>query len=257
MTVRFDAVAPFDGDGILDFLACRCVPGIDAVEGRTYRRPGVSVTVDDGGAEVTADADVGDRVRHLLDLDADPDAVAAVLGADPVLAPLVGAAPGLRVPGAWDPFEVVVRAIVGQQVTVAAARTLLARVVDRCGGMVTPEALLAADLGAIGMPASRAATLVAAAAAVADGDVVLDGSVPSGDVIAQLLAVRGIGPWTAQYVALRALGDRDAFPVGDAGLRIAAGRLGLPSDPSGLAARAERWRPYRASATLHLWRTLA
>jgi 3-methyladenine DNA glycosylase/8-oxoguanine DNA glycosylase len=148
------------------------------------------------------------------------------------------------VPGAWDPFELLVRAVVGQQVTVAAARTLLARVLDRCGGALTCEALAAADLDALGMPASRVATLRAVA---------VDGVDPADG--AALRSVRGIGPWTAGYVAMRS-GDGDAFPVGDAGLRVAAGRLGLPTDARALAAYADRWRPHRAYAVVHLWSTL-
>jgi AraC family transcriptional regulator, regulatory protein of adaptative response / DNA-3-methyladenine glycosylase II len=248
--VRLEADGPFDGAGVLEFLECRCVPGIDEVTGDSYRRAGVIVTVDPGGATVAAEdpTDAVPKARRLLDLDADVAAVAEVLGADPVLRPLVAAAPGLRVPGAWDGFELVVRAVVGQQVTVAAARTLLRRVVDRCGGVLTPESVLAADLDGIGMPASRTGTLRTVAAAIADGSAAADNP-------ASLLALRGIGPWTAGYVGVRT-GDRDAFPVGDAGLRIAAGRLGLPTEAQSLLAHAERWRPFRAYATLHLWRTL-
>jgi AraC family transcriptional regulator of adaptative response / DNA-3-methyladenine glycosylase II len=244
------AVGPFDGPGVLDFLACRCVPGIDEVDGRSYRRPGVVVTVDDTGADLDAlDPEAtAAKARRLLDLDADPAAVAEVLGRDAVLAPLVAAAPGLRVPGTWDGFELLVRAVVGQQVTVAAARTLLGRVVERCGGVLTPESVLDADLAALGMPGARVATLRTVAAAIADGTASADDPV-------SLRALRGIGPWTAGYVGVRT-GDRDAFPIGDAGLRIAAGRLGLPTDAKALAVHAERWRPYRAYATLHLWRTL-
>ena len=248
--MRLEASGPFDGAGVLEFLACRCVPGIDEVDGARYRRAGVDVTVDATGATVEGDdpAAAAPRARRLLDLDADVTAVADVLGRDPVLRPLVASCPGLRVPGAWDGFELVVRAVVGQQVTVAAARTLLRRVVDRCGGVLTPDAVLAADLDAIGMPASRTGTLRTVAAAIAGGSAAADDP-------ASLLALRGVGPWTAGYVGVRT-GDPDAFPVGDAGLRIAAGRLGLPTDAKELTAHAERWRPFRAYATLHLWRTL-
>lgn len=247
--MRLDASGPFDGTGLLEFLACRCVPGIDEVDGTSYRRAGVTITVDAAGADLRTPrrrppADTVARARRLLDLDVDPGDVAVVLGRDPVLAPLVRAAPGLRVPGAWDRFELLVRAVVGQQVTVAAARTLLRRVVDRCGGVLTPGALAAADLGGVGMPGRRVATLRAITTASADVD-----------DLTHLLAVPGIGPWTVGYVGLRT-GDRDAFPIGDAGLRAAAGRLGLPTESKALAGRAERWRPYRAYATLHLWRTL-
>lgn len=263
--LRLAAVAPFDPTEVLGFLAARAVPGIDEVEGSTYRRDGVEIAVDERGAVLH----LGDRwaavpvpanvaaARRLLDLDTDVSSVLATLGADPVLAPLVAAAPGLRVPGAWDGFEVLVRAIVGQQVTVAAARTLLGRLVTRCGGTLSPEAVLAADLAALGMPGARVDTLRAAAAAVLAGEVVLDASVATAEVAAALLGIRGVGAWTAQYVALRALGDPDAFPVGDAGLRAAARGLGLATDERSLAARAERWRPWRAYATVHLWRSLA
>jgi AraC family transcriptional regulator of adaptative response / DNA-3-methyladenine glycosylase II len=240
--VHLPTALPFAGDAALAFLATRCVAGVDEVAGRTYRRAGAVVEVVDDGALVHE----GDpaRARRLLDLDADPGAIDPVLASDAVLAPLVAATPGLRVPGAWDPFELLVRAVVGQQVTVAAARTLLTRVLDRCGGTLTAEALAGADLDALGMPASRVGTLQAIAEAGVD---------PAD--AAALLAIRGVGPWTAGYVALRS-GDPDAFPVGDAGLRVAAGRLGLPTDTRALAARAERWRPYRAYAVVHLWSTL-
>jgi AraC family transcriptional regulator of adaptative response / DNA-3-methyladenine glycosylase II len=249
--VRLPSSGPFDPDGVTAFLAARAVPGVEEVDvaARTYRRGPVRVVLLDDGAEVAARA--ATRVRRLLALDVDPRVAADALAADPVLAPLVAARPGLRVPGAWDAFEVAVRAVVGQQVTVAAARTLLARIVARCGvagRFPSPGELLGADLSAIGMPGSRVATLRAVAAAVAEGLDPADGSA--------FLAVRGIGPWTAAYVAMR-LGDLDAFPIGDAGLRLAAGPLGLPTEPKALLARAERWRPYRAVATVHLWSTLA
>jgi AraC family transcriptional regulator of adaptative response / DNA-3-methyladenine glycosylase II len=244
--VRLLATRPFHADGVLAFLATRSVPGLDEVAGRTYRRPGVRLDVDEGGADLAcADSDAERRARRLLDLDADPAAVAAVLGADSVLAPLVEAGPGRRVPGAWDGFELAVRAVVGQQVTVAAGRTLLERVVQRCGSVLVPEVLAAADLDGLGMPGARVATLRALAAAILAGDASLDEP-------ASLLAIRGIGPWTVAYVAMR-MGDGDAFPVGDVAVRTAAARLGLPSGDRDLLAHAERWRPYRAYATVHLW----
>jgi AraC family transcriptional regulator, regulatory protein of adaptative response / DNA-3-methyladenine glycosylase II len=250
--LRLTARPPFDGRGLLDFLAHRTVLGVDTVEGSVYRRAGVAVAIDDEGATVDP-ATEGGRARRLLDLDADPAAIGSVLRRDPVLAPLVRSAPGLRVPGAWDGFEIAMRAVVGQQVTVAAARTLLGRILDRCGGggFPTAEAVLSADLDGIGMPGARVRTLLAVARAVVDREIVLDGTAS----IEALLAVPGIGPWTASYMAMR-LGDGDAFPVGDVGLRNAAARLGLPTAPRDLAARAEAWRPWRAYATLHLWRTL-
>lgn len=262
-SVRLGARTPFDGDGLLRFLGRRAVPGVESVTGAVYERHGVTIVFDDEGVDVTlgtgidgADAIV--RVRRLLDLDADPVAIGARLGADAVLAPLVAASPGVRVPGAWSGFEVVVRAVVGQQVTLAAARTLLGRVVERCGGgrFPQPEALVTADLDGIGMPGARVRTLRSVACAARDGEIDLDGAMPADAVTDALLALPGIGRWTASYVAMRALGDPDAFPAGDVGLRNAAARLGLPTEPRQLAAHAERWRPWRSYATVHLWRSL-
>jgi AraC family transcriptional regulator of adaptative response / DNA-3-methyladenine glycosylase II len=256
--------APFDAAGLLRFLELRAVPGVESVEGPTYVRRDAVLTIHEDRVVVAATdrattGDVAERARRLLDLDADPVAIGEVLGADPVLARLVAANPGLRVPGAWDEFEIAVRAVVGQQVTLAAARTLLGRIVERCGGagFPTATALLDADLDGIGMPGARVRTLLAVAAAVDTGDVVLDGSAPIEDATAALLALPGIGPWTASYLAMRTLGDADAFPIGDVGLRNAATRLGLPTEPRALASHAERWRPWRSYAVLHLWRSLA
>lgn len=261
-SIRLPVGGAFDAGGLLGFLAARAVLGVEAVDGRTYRRGDVALTLHDD--EVVVDApDAGSvaAARRFLDLDADPAVIGTVLEADPALAPLVAARPGVRVPGAWDGFEIAVRAVIGQQVTVAAARTLLGRLVARCGVAGVgrfPDAaeVLAADLDGMGMPGSRVATLRAVAAATLAGDVVLDGTVPADAAVAALRSVRGIGPWTASYVALRALGDTDAFPVGDAGVRAAAARLGLPVDDRALLDRAERWRPWRAYATVHLWRSL-
>jgi AraC family transcriptional regulator, regulatory protein of adaptative response / DNA-3-methyladenine glycosylase II len=261
---RLAARPPFDSDGLLAFLTARAVPGVEAVDGRTYRRAGVVLTLQDSGVDVavrdgTTFEDATARARRLLDLDAEPSAIGSVLAEDPTLAPLVRRVPGLRVPGAWDRFEIAIRAVAGQQVTLAAARTLLGRIVARCGteGFPTPAAILDADLDGIGMPGARIRTLRAVAAAVEAGAVILDGSAPAGEVVDALGALPGIGPWTCSYVALRALGDPDAFPVGDVGLRAAAQRLGLPAGDRDLLAHAERWRPWRSYATLHLWRTLA
>jgi AraC family transcriptional regulator of adaptative response / DNA-3-methyladenine glycosylase II len=209
---------------------------------------------------------VVERARRLLDLDADVDAVAAHLSADPVLGPRVVARPGLRVPGAWDPFEVAVRAVLGQQVSVAGATTLAGRLVERFGVAVPglgamglthlfpqPAALVGADLRAVGLPARRAAAIAALAGAVLDARVSLDGSRPYEATVADLVALPGIGPWTAEYVALRACGERDAFPAGDLGIRRAlADGAALPA-ATAVAVRAEPWRPFRAYAALHLW----
>lgn len=254
--MRLDAAGPFDPDATLAFLASRVIAGVEEVDAvaKTYRRDAVVVRFDAGGVTVgpATDAATCARIRRLLALDADPRPGTAVLAEDPVLAVLVAARPGLRVPGAWDPFELAVRAVVGQQVTVAAARTLLGRVIARCGTpgrFPTADELLDADLDGLGMPGSRAATLHAVAAAM------IERRIDDGDC-ASWQSIAGIGPWTASYIAMR-LGDGDAFPAADAGLRQAAARLGLPTAQRQLTAHAERWRPHRALATVHLWTSLA
>jgi AraC family transcriptional regulator of adaptative response / DNA-3-methyladenine glycosylase II len=219
-------------------------------------------------------ADVGDlaaavsRCRRLLDLDADPVAVDDHLGADPLLGPLVREAPGTRVPGHVDGAELAVRAVLGQQVSVAGARTLAARLVrshgERLaaadGGLThlfpTPGALAAMDAAELAMPKARARALLGLARALDDGAIQLDGGADRSATEEALLALPGIGPWTASYIALRALGDPDAFPSGDVGLRNALRRLGHGAEPVALASLAEGWRPWRAYAVIHLWRTL-
>jgi AraC family transcriptional regulator, regulatory protein of adaptative response / DNA-3-methyladenine glycosylase II len=202
------------------------------------------------------------RCRRLLDLDADPAAVTEVLGPDPRLGPLVQARPGLRVPGAVDGHETAVRAVLGQQVSVAAARRLAGRLVATSGKPLTaadgglthlfpePAALAEADLP---LPRRRAAALRGLARVLADGALVLDPGSDRDRVTAALRDLPGIGPWTAGYVRLRALGDPDVFPAADLGLRRAAAALGLPDRAAALARSAERWRPWRSYAAQHLW----
>jgi AraC family transcriptional regulator of adaptative response / DNA-3-methyladenine glycosylase II len=227
----------------------------------------VEVRIEGDHAVVRSDADVRDtaalvrRVRRWLDLDADPVTVGAALAQDPVLAPLVAQRPGQRVPTTVDPWETLVRAVVGQQVSVVGATTLLGRLVDAHGGdapqglrsFPTPDVLAVIDPASIGgMPQSRARTLVAAAAAVASGEV--DLASPDLDAVeSALLALPGVGPWTAQYLRLRGLADPDAFPATDLVLRQSAQALGLPGDARALAAHAERWSPWRSYAAAHLW----
>ena len=273
----------YDWPGLMRFLAPRAIPGVEEVAGDSYRRTVRSaagcgvLTVRRGEREIRLEAtdldgaeldDARRRVERLLGLETDLADVARVLGADPALAPLVTARPQLPAPGAFDGWELAVRAIVGQQVTVAAATTLTGRVVRALGrpldaplgtlgyGFPSAAELARAELPGIGMPGSRVATLRALGAAVAAGHIVLDGSADPEATRQALLVLPGIGPWTAGYVAMRALADRDAFPVGDVGLRRAAQALGLPSTPRELAARAERWRPYRTYAVYHLWASL-
>ena len=202
------------------------------------------------------------RVRRWLDLDAEPATVAAVLSADPALAPRVAARPGLRVPTTVDPWETVVRAVVGQQVSVAGARTILGRIVAAYGAPVgeltsfpSAEVLAAvdpADVSVLGMPRSRGRAIVTLAQAVASGDVDLRGGDPAGTAAA-LEALPGVGPWTSAYVRLRALGDPDVLPVTDLGIRHGARELGLPDDARALAEHARLWSPWRSYAAQHLW----
>lgn len=202
-----------------------------------------------------------ERVRRLLDLDADPIAIAFDLGKDPFLAAAVSKRPGLRVPGAWDPFEIAVRGVIGQQISVAGARTLVGRLVRACGrplpgasGSLThvfpsPEAIAQADLDGIGLTRSRGAALRALASAVRQDPQLLDASRGLGETLEKLQRIQGIGPWTAGYVAMRGLGEPDALPVGDLGLRRALGASTIAE----VDRRVERWRPWRAYGTVHVW----
>ena len=202
--------------------------------------------------------------RDLADLDADTPVIAAALAADPVLAALLAERPGLRIPGCADGFEMAVRAVLGQQVSVAAARTLANRIVARHGepydstGPLThlfpaAEQLAEADLDGLGITGARVRSIRALAGAVAGGELTLTRHTDRAAARAALLALPGIGPWTADYLGLRALGDPDAFPAGDLVLRQSAARLGLPDTEKSLAAHAERWRPWRGYAAIQLW----
>jgi AraC family transcriptional regulator of adaptative response / DNA-3-methyladenine glycosylase II len=205
------------------------------------------------------------RLRFLFDLDADPAAVIEVLGGDPLLGPAVAALPGLRIPGHVDGDELIVRAVLGQQVSVAGARTLAGRLAATHGrplpvpvGSVTRAFPTAAALAALSpselpMPEGRARALLRITELLAIGAIVLDPGADRDEVSAKLLDVAGIGPWTVAYVRMRALGDPDAFPAGDLGVRRALERLGLPAGERSALALAERWRPYRAYALHYLW----
>jgi AraC family transcriptional regulator of adaptative response / DNA-3-methyladenine glycosylase II len=271
---------PFDWGALQAFLAARAIPGVELVEDDVYRR---TIAIRDAVGTLAVRPDAGalrldvvlsapdalfaivTRVRRLLDLDADPARIALELRRDPLLAPRVARRPGLRLPGAWDPFECAVRAIVGQQVSVRAATTLAGRIARTFGRPVDgsdarlahvfpdPAALRAAPLETIGLIASRAGAIRALAAAVADRTLALDGTLPAEEVALRLRALPGIGEWTTQYVLLRALGEPDAFPAGDLGLRRAAGTGARGLSERALATRAEAWRPWRGYAALHLW----
>jgi AraC family transcriptional regulator, regulatory protein of adaptative response / DNA-3-methyladenine glycosylase II len=265
LTLRLAADEPYDAASLLAFFAVRAIPGVEEAADGRYRRhlalphgdAVVELAAERGGVAVAlTGADERDvpaaveRVRHLCDLAADADAIASVLGADPALAPLVDARPGLRVPGFADGWELAARAVLGQQVSVAAARTLAARLVERLGaplerpsGGVThrfpaPEAVRDAPDELFAMPRSRIETLRRVAALAAERD-------PTADALA---ALRGIGPWTAGYVAMRR-GDPDVFLPTDAGVLRALRALGGAPDP-------ERWRPWRSYAVMHLWAAL-
>src|SRR5215210_7552744 len=277
----------FDASGMLHFLGARAVAGVETFDGETYRRTlrlshgAGMVALSDGGDHIRCVLrlenlkDLGtavQRCRRLLDLDADPVAVADVLGSDPLLGVLVRRSPGRRVPGSVDGAELAFRAVLGQQVSVAGARTLAGRLVARCGEPLPdalaaeadepgrlfpgPQAVAGAALDELGIPSSRRETLRTLARALAGGGILLDPGSEREDIERRLLELRGIGPWTASYVAMRALGDPDAFLPTDLGVRRAISGLGHADDRRNVAALAERWRPWRAYATQHLWANL-
>lgn len=292
ISLRLAYRPPLHAAALLDFLALRALPGVEEVRDGTYHRglrlphgPGsVALTPADGHVAATLRlADLRDlapavaRCRRLLDLDADPVAVDATLAADPVLGPAVRAEPGVRLPHAVDGFEMAVRAVTTQQISLRSARTTLSHLLAATavadgrtgygadgpdGGGDRPElaafpdpaAVAAAPDPAFRMPAARRETLRALARAVAAGDLDLE---PGGDreeTVRRLTALPGIGPWTAGYVAMRALGDPDAFLATDLGVRRGATALGAPDDPKTLHAYADRWRPWRSYAVIRLWR---
>jgi AraC family transcriptional regulator, regulatory protein of adaptative response / DNA-3-methyladenine glycosylase II len=274
---------PYDWMHVQGFLAARAIPGVERVEEGAYAR---TLTCDSGhavvqvrpladqnalelrvrGAAPSALFRISGTARRVFDLGADPARIILALGRDRLLARLVRRRPGLRIPGVWDAFECAVRAVIGQQITVAAGRTLVARLVARVGQPVStgveglthlfpsPVALAHANLDGLGLTTARIDTLRALSRAITDG---LDLNGPADDVIPALRALRGIGAWTAQYVALRALGEPDAFPMADLVLRRAASTNGTPLTAVALEARAEPWRPWRGYAAVHLWQATA
>jgi AraC family transcriptional regulator of adaptative response / DNA-3-methyladenine glycosylase II len=312
ITLRLPYREPLHTTSLLEFLAGRTIPGVDEVTDGRYHRGlrlphgagEVWLAIRPGSVEACLElADMRDlapavaRCRRLLDLDADPLAVDAALAADPALAPSVAKEPGVRVPGAVDGFEIAVRAVVGQQISVAGARTVLARLVaaaalsgtnggtasaertgtnggtasaertgtnggtasaERTGqltGFPTAEAVAEAPDEAFAMPAARRRTIRSLAIAVAEKRLCLDPGADRDETIAHLLELPGIGPWTAQYVTLRALGDPDVLVTTDLGVRRGAAALGLPTDPAALDQHArQHWAPWRSYATLRLWR---
>jgi AraC family transcriptional regulator of adaptative response / DNA-3-methyladenine glycosylase II len=296
LRLRLEYREPFAWPALLAFLRARAIPGVEHVTGDAYQRTvavagqGAGAGVVTGLVTVRADAtrpalvvevapllaselmSIATRLRRLFDLDADPLAIAEALGRDPWLGPRVAAHPGLRVPGAFDAFELVVRAVLGQQVSVRAATTLAGRLVARFGTPlgdhaapplthVFPRSEVLArasvdDVAAIGMPATRAAALIAVARACAGdapgGKIVLEPGAVVEDTLHELESLPGIGAWTAQYIAMRALHWPDAFPASDLAIRKALGRVTARQ----ALVRAEPWRPWRAYAVMHLWHSL-
>ena len=289
---------PFDARGLLEFFAVRALPGVEVVdtEKLLYRRTIdlAACSPDSGGsgactgvlqvrfrggrrAEVEVRAvhaatlapeveeAISRGVRRLFDLDANPDRVAATLAAAPEFGAEERRLAGVRVPGAWDRFETAVRAVLGQQISVAGARTLAGRLVAALGDELpdtlqepgiactfpTPEQVAAFDLRSIGLTAARARALQAMASEVVTGALRFDAA--PAEVRERLLAIKGFGPWTVEYIAMRALGDADAFPAGDLGLRKAVNRE-QPVTAAEMKSMAESWRPVRAYAAILLWR---
>jgi AraC family transcriptional regulator of adaptative response / DNA-3-methyladenine glycosylase II len=274
---------------MIDFLSARAIPGVEAVTPRRYARTltvdgerGVVIVTPGSGAFLVAEIRfpkvralpaVIARIRRVFDLTADPALIGAHLSQDPALASRVAARPGLRAPGAWDGFELAVRAILGQQITVTAARGLAAKLVEAYGEPIddpaavklglsrafpTPDRLVDQDIAALGMPKARGAALEALARTVAADPTIFTPRADLESAIAALSALPGVGEWTAQYIALRELREPDAFPHADIGLMRGLMRaLGEEGGqrPTGqqLLARAEAWRPWRAYAAQHLW----
>ena len=280
--------APYDWPAMLAFLAARAIPGVERVIGDYYARTialdGVhgavivrSVRADALGVDILLSRRdviprVVDRLQRLFDLDADPTIIGAHLSMDSLLASLVAARPGLRVPGAWDGFELAVRAVLGQQITVRAAARLAGVLVESCGERLQvelpveglthlfPDAqrVASAEALALPMPRTRIDTLRAIASAYATDPTVQSPVRDPAAYIERVGAIRGIGEWTLQYIALRALRDPDAFPAGDVALRRAVAlRVGREVSPRELLTMSERWRPWRAYAAQHLWAGLA
>ena len=266
---------PYDWDQVVGFLQGRAIPGVEAVSEDVYRRT-IEMNGKGGTFEIRPlpdqdclqlrvtvpdlDGAIGlvNRARRMFDCGADPRAIGEHLAQDSLLKSLVTRRPGLRLPSAWDPFEMTVRAILGQQISVAGATTIAGRLVERLGtplatrttGLThlfpSPATVARGDLSGLGLTAKRAATVTNLAAEVADGRLELDAPLGVEDFVERLVALPGIGPWTAHYAAMRALGETDGFPASDLGLKHAAPGVDL-------ASRAETWRPWRAYAALHLW----
>ena len=270
--LRLPARAPFDGIGLMRFFADHAVAGLETVTDGTFERrvrlPHGIATVRlslDGPAAVRCEArldslaDVSTlvtRVRRFFDLDADSVAIDAALSTDDTLAPLVAALPGLRLPGSLDAEETLFRTLVGQQISVAAARTVLGRLTSELGtdGLFPTAARIAGSDGVVRGPAARVRTIMGVAEAAANGDLALDLGTPVREFTDRLVALPGVGPWTAGYLAMRVLGNPDVLLASDLVVLQTAGGLGLPGSSRTIERYGERWAPWRSYATLHLWR---
>jgi AraC family transcriptional regulator, regulatory protein of adaptative response / DNA-3-methyladenine glycosylase II len=282
-TLQLAYEPPYDWLATLSFLSRRAIDDVEQVEDRRYRRTihcdgqsgrievahhadSAALIVEVSGPVATLEGEVKARLRRLFDLDADLPRITAHLARDSGMAQLVARRPTVRVFGGWDGFEVAARTVIGQQVTVERARRLNGVLVERCGPVAapvvrglgrlfpTPRQVVDADLSAMGMPGARAATLKAVAAAAIDDPQLFERAGSLDETIARLRGIRGIGDWTAHYIAMRACREPDAFPASDVGLlRGAADRAGRRPTPAELTARAEAWRPWRAYAAHQLW----
>ncbi|SDD53773.1 DNA-3-methyladenine glycosylase 2 family protein [Aquimonas voraii] len=288
LVLRLNYRPPYDFAATLAFLRGRALDGLEQVDASRYAREidvgsgawlqvSAATAVSDAlrlelhGVPASALREVVQRVRRMFDLDAEPAAIASVLGRDARLAPLLQTRPGLRLPSGWDGFEIAVRAVIGQQISVAGARTLTQRLLQRCGQPLPeplraqgfshrfprPAELAAADLEGLGLTGARQRTLRALAQAVVEGRLDFDPSQPLEPFIERCVALPGIGPWTAHYLALRALGHPDAFPSGDLVLQKALPNDGGRLSAAALASRADAWRPWRSYAVIHLWQAAA
>jgi AraC family transcriptional regulator of adaptative response / DNA-3-methyladenine glycosylase II len=273
LSLRLPARPPFDGAGLLRFFADHAVPGLESGDETRFERAlrlprgaaHIQVELDGStgircNARLDSVADVATlvgRVRRMFDLDADSVAIDGALSADPVLAPLVAARPGIRLPGSVEAEETLFRTLIGQQISVAAARTVLGRLVEDLGSDgLFPTAACIAEQGAdvLRGPTSRIRNILGVAEALAVGDLTLDVAMPLDEFMANLVALPGVGPWTAGYLAMRVLGNPDILLTSDLIILQSAAALGLPATAPKLAAHAVAWSPWRSYAGLHLWR---
>jgi AraC family transcriptional regulator of adaptative response / DNA-3-methyladenine glycosylase II len=273
ITLRLPARAPFDGPGLMAFFAAHAIPGIERADATSFSRairlPGGVATVDlslEGATAVSCTArldNIADlstlvsRVRRLLDLDADSAAIDEALAADSSFAPLVAARPGIRLPGSLDIEETLFRTMIGQQVSVAAASTVLGRLASELSGtpglFPTAAEIAGSAPGVLRGPATRVASILGVARAIAEGSLALDVGLPGEEFADRLTALPGIGPWTAGYLAMRVLGNPDVLLTSDLVMLASAARLGLPATARALAEHGKRWAPWRSYAGLHLW----